>query len=299
MIIIPTTSGTLAGGADVASKVTVTCSGMELNTSTNAETYKTIYQGQLGNTNATLYTATANGPTFIRSISVVNTDTVAHTFTLFVGGTAAANQITPTISLGPGTMVEYEDGDGWQTNLFGTTVTGYHPGVMGTSGCKGATFDRSLCPEVNTTLTTTGQVYMELIWIPAGTVVSQIRIWSATTAAGTPTHYNAGLYDTSGNQLATGTDKTSTAWAANTMTSFSMSTPYTVPTSGLYFVAYSMVATTCPTIKGTTARTNGNLSLAATILSGVSATSYSTGNMPATLTVPSAAVLTSMYAEVA
>lgn len=175
---------------------------------------------------------------------------------------------------------------------------GYHAGVLGTAGCKGATFPRELCVETNTTLTTTQQVFMQAIWLPAGTVVSNIKIWSATTAAGTPTHSNAGLYDSSGNQLATGTDLTSTAWTANTLRTFTMQSPYTVTTTGLYYIAYSTVATTCPTIKGNTARAASQLAITTPVVNGVSSTAYATGNMPATLVLPAAGVTTSMYAEV-
>ena len=89
---------TIAGGADAATKVTVTIFGMELNGTT--ETYKALYQGQLGATAATIYTVPGSTQTFIRSISVVNTDASAsHTFQLFQGGTAAANAITPVYTL--------------------------------------------------------------------------------------------------------------------------------------------------------------------------------------------------------
>ena len=303
-MILLAPSATLAGGADVASKVTITVTGMELTSGTEA--YKTLYQRQLGNSLATIYTAGGSTQVFIKGIHVVNTDTVARTFTLAVGGTAAANQITPTITLQAGGFAIYVDGVGWQvfTKYGAVLQTPYMtvPTVdnWASASAIAATHDRNLITETNTTLITTGQVYMQAIWLTAGQVVSAIRIWSATTAASGPTHYNAGLYDTSGNRLATSTDKTSTAWAANTMTSFSMQSPYTVPTSGLYYVAFGMtVSTTVPTIKGSTARVDGAIALATPPISGVSATAYSSGDMPVTLAVPAAKVLTSMYAEVA
>ena len=108
-------SDTIAGAAPTgATEVTCTLFLMELNTSTSAETY-TKDQQQLAAAAATIYTATADGPTFVRSIHVVNTDTSnASTFQLFVGGTAAANAITPIFSLVKGGMAVYEDGLGWQ-----------------------------------------------------------------------------------------------------------------------------------------------------------------------------------------
>jgi hypothetical protein len=65
-------SDTLAGGASAATQLTCTVFGMEFNSSTLAETYKVLDQRQLAASPATIYTATANGPTFVRSITVVN-----------------------------------------------------------------------------------------------------------------------------------------------------------------------------------------------------------------------------------
>lgn len=106
-------SDTIAGVASAATEVTCTLFLMELNTSTAAETY-TKDQQQLATSAATIYTATANGPTFIRSITVVNTDTSnSNTFQLFAGGTAASNAITPVFTLVAGGHAQYEDGGGW------------------------------------------------------------------------------------------------------------------------------------------------------------------------------------------
>jgi hypothetical protein len=130
-MIILAANDTLAGVASAASELTITVFGMELNGT--VETYSTLYQGQLPNSAATIYTATANGPTFIRTITVVNTDAVnPYTFQLFRGGTAAGNAITPTYSLSAGGSATYEDGLGWSisTIAVGTTLlndvhTGY------------------------------------------------------------------------------------------------------------------------------------------------------------------------------
>lgn len=304
MIVLAATD-TIQGVADVASKVTYSIFGMTLNA--GVEAYSCLAQGQLPNSAAAIYTVPSSTQAFIKTITIVNADTAARTFSLFRGGSAAANRITPTFTLAAGSMAVYASEDGWTfytangafiQNPYVSSPAFVSGGALGTAGCKGATHDREVMVETNTTLTTTGQVYMQSIWLAAGTVVSNIKIWSATTGAGTPTHCNAGLYDSAGNMLATGTDLTSTAWAANTLRTFTMQSAYTVPTSGLYYIGYSTTATTCPTIKGNTARTGGQICLATPVLCGVSGTSYATGNMPATLVLPSAAVTTSMYAEV-
>jgi hypothetical protein len=116
-MIILGPNNTLGGVAPSgASEVTCTLFGMELNTGTQAENWFKDQQ-QLAAAAATIYTATADGPTEIRSITVVNTDTVnASTFQLFLGGTAAANAITPVFTIPAGGMATYEDLLGW--NFF-------------------------------------------------------------------------------------------------------------------------------------------------------------------------------------
>lgn len=112
-MIILAASDTLAGVGSVASKLTVTLFGMELNGST--ETYKVLYQGQLPSSATTIYTAPVSNVAFIRTIVVVNTDTVDQTFALYRGGTAGSNKCTPTYSISAGGSAIYEDGQGWST----------------------------------------------------------------------------------------------------------------------------------------------------------------------------------------
>jgi hypothetical protein len=60
--------------------------------------YKVLYQGQLGNTVATLATVGGGKGWIIRNITVVNTDSSARTYALYINGTTAAFQITPSAS---------------------------------------------------------------------------------------------------------------------------------------------------------------------------------------------------------
>jgi hypothetical protein len=280
-------SGTIAGVASVASKVTCTLDYKEVNTSTGVETYKNT-QLQLANSAATIYTATANGPTFVKSIHVVNTDAATtYTFQLFMGGTAAANAITPVWTLPIGGAAIYEDGLGWHLyNASGQLLTSLYATVSpldnwGINGNKGETMDRNTCPEVNTTVATTGQIWLQAVWLTAGTAVNNISFHSATTAASVPTHYCFGLYDTNRNMLATTADQTSTAWGANTIKTLATTATYTVPTTGLYYLAFMVVATTVPTLKGGTARTGGQLATTTPQIGGISSTTYTTGTAPA------------------
>lgn len=276
---------TVAGVASTgATEVTCTLFLMEL--SAGVESYKKDQQ-QLASSVGTIYTVPGSTEAFIRSIHVVNTDTSnSSTFQLFVGGTAAANAITPVFTLPPGGMAIYEDGLGWQFfNSSGQILQSNFATVSpinnwGINGSKGETMDRNTCVEANNAIGATGVLYMQAIYLTAGTVVSNISFCSATTAANTPTHWMFGLFDASRNLLAATADQTTTAWAANTLKTVAVTSPYTVPTTGLYYVGIFMTATTIITAKGNTARTGGQLAGTAPILNGTSASTGLTTAMP-------------------
>jgi hypothetical protein len=209
-MIILAANDTLAGGASVASQLTCTIFGMEL--ASGVETYKVLDQRQLAASPATIYTATANGPSFVRSIMVNNNDTVSRTFRLFRGGTANANAITPTFTLLPGGCAMFNDAVGWKfynsagQELIGTGMPNNGaPPLTSLSGFLAESIDRNVCPEVNSTIpTTAGTLFMQAIYLTAGMIVSNISWHSATTAANGPTHWMFGLYDASRNQTSSG-----------------------------------------------------------------------------------------------
>lgn len=123
---------TIAGVASAASEVTCTIFGMELNA--GVEAYKVLDQRQLAAAAATIYTVPASTQSFVRSIHVVNMDTVNNnTFQLFRGGTAAANAITPVFVLSPGGSAVYEDGAGW-TIYEAAQITDHNHTAAGDGG---------------------------------------------------------------------------------------------------------------------------------------------------------------------
>lgn len=168
---------------------------------------------------------------------------------------------------------------------------------LGETGIIAETMPRETCPEVNQTIpTASGTLFMQAIYLKAGQIVSNISIWSASTAAGTPTNCIFGLYDSNRNLLAQSANQTTTAWAANTERKLAMTTPYRVPTSGVYYIGFFITATTIPTCKGGTSKTSGSLAAAAPTLHGTSTTGLSTA-----LPNPAAAItggLVPLYAAV-
>lgn len=168
---------------------------------------------------------------------------------------------------------------------------------LGATGTLAETMPRETCPEVNTTMPASGTLFLQAIYLKAGQLVSNITIASATTAVATPTNQFYALYDANRNLLAQSANQTTAAWAANTVRTLAMTTPYRVPVSGLYYIGYLMVATTICTIKGGAARTGGQLGSAAPIIAGASTT-----GLTSTLPNPAAAITAngtiSIYASV-
>lgn len=118
---------------------------------------------------------------------------------------------------------------------------------------------------------TSGRLAMYLVYLEAGTVVSNITFMSGTTAGATLTHTWFSLYSSALAKLAVTADDTSAAWAAVTAKTLALTAPYTVPTSGNYYLGVTCVGTTMPTFTGSSgvALAAGTL---APILSGWSTT---------------------------
>lgn len=201
-------------------------------------------------------------------------------------------------TLQPGESIGYSQGVWTHYDSQGAPYVYGGPPVanLGATGTIAETMPRETCPEVNTTMAASGTLNMQAIYLKAGQIISNITIWSATTAASSPTNYFFALYDSSRNLLAQSTNQTTNAWAANTKKTLSLTASYRVPVSGLYYIGYFMSATTVPTLKGGTAKTGGQLAGDTPILQGTSSTGLTTAlpNPAATLTVSTA----SFYAAV-
>jgi len=126
-MIILAANETLAAGASAATIVTSSIFGKTVNGA--VETYGMLDQRQLAAAPATIYTAPATGPAFIKTITVVNNDSVVRTAQYFRGGTAAANAISQVLSIPIGGLAIYEDGAGWTVyDAAGIKQLGAMPG---------------------------------------------------------------------------------------------------------------------------------------------------------------------------
>lgn len=123
--------------------------------------------------------------------------------------------------------------------------------------------------------------------LQAGDLVSNITFKSGATAADTPTNWWFALYDTSLAEVGQTADQTSTAWAANTVKTLALTTPYRVPSTGVYYAGIMVKASDLPSLIG---KSVGIAGAAASILSSkvLAQTSGSslTDTAPATIATP-------------
>lgn len=133
---------------------------------------------------------------------------------------------------------------------------------------------------------TSGQLYLVGINLIAGDVVTSITFMSGTQAAVTPTAQLFGLYSSARALRATSADATSAAWAANSIKTLAMVTPYTITTTGLHYIGLSVVAGTVPSLL--VQSVNALVSALVPIHAGTSDGSLTT-TLPATATAITAA----------
>lgn len=215
----------------------------------------------------------------VKSIYITNTSATVSTqvTVIHTDGTNVADLMGVTLL--PGENLVMEDSGNWNHHDVqggDYTYAGPPTANLGPTGTLAETMPRETCPEVNTTVAASGTLFLQAIYLKAGMLVSNITMCSATTAAGTPTNYFFALYDGNRNLKAQSANQTTSAWTANTIKTLAMTTPYRVPTSGLYYIGYFMTATTVATLKGGTAKTGSQLAAVVPALNGTSTTGLTT-----------------------
>lgn len=264
----------------------VTTNQLQCVTSYKIFTTSATTDGKLAvNTNNTTDVDLAGAPSSgevydIQNINIFNNDTVAQTVTvkLDVSGTET---ILYKGVVGVNDVISWSGEGGWRN-----TSNNILPLLNNRKCVTGAlyeTFDRDLCDEVISVVLATGRLSLQAIYLPAGTTINSISIWSASTAAGTPTNQLFGLYDINLNLLRSSVNDTTTAWAANSRKTLALTSAFTTTYSGLHYIAIMVTATTVPTLKGNTAKTGGQLNAALPTMGG-SSTSGLTTALPATAT---------------
>jgi len=135
----------------------------------------------------------------------------------------------------------------------------------------------------------TGVMTSTAILLYAGDTVTNLTFTSGSTAAGTPTHWWFALYSTAGTPalLAQTADQANAAWAASTAKTVALASPYAVTTTGIYYAACMVTATTPPSLVGASV----NAVASGAVVSGLKVLSQTSGSAltttaPATIATP-------------
>lgn len=131
------------------------------------------------------------------------------------------------------------------------------------------TFGRTVST-INSAVLASGSLWLVSIYLPAGTLVSTITFTSATTALATGSNQWFALYSSARALLGVTNDDTSTAWAAEATKTLTLASPFTVLTSGMYYLGINVVATTVPSLRCSV--TSARISTQVPILAGTSTT---------------------------
>lgn len=144
---------------------------------------------------------------------------------------------------------------------------------------------------------TTGVMTSVGIQLGAGQKVTSISFVSATTAAGTPTHWWFSLYSAAATpaKVAQTADQVAAAWAANTLKTLALPTPVTIAVAGWYWLSVMVAATTPPTLLSAPAQAAGLLNNPGILTAekGLAVTSGTglAGIAPGTIATPTASLV--------
>lgn len=228
----------------------------------------------------------------IDEIEAYNSDSTSHIITFYLNDRDNSSYIPfHKEIIEPGTSLHYSRSKGWSKS-GGITLSLSNKKVL--AGALYETFDRDLCSEVNSSVLSSGRLSLQAIWLPAGITISSISLWSATTAGASLTNQLFGLFGNNRNLLRSSVNDTSTAWSANSKKTLALTSAFTTTYSGLYYIGVMVTATTVPTLKGNTAKTDGSLNNAAPSMGGTSNTGLTTA-LPGTANSPGT-VTTSFWA---
>lgn len=177
---------------------------------------------------------------------------------------------------------------------------GVEAAVRGTTSSLASTYDRATSTETDEGSLSTGRLNLYRIFLPKGLSVTTISFWSMTTAVSVGANQWFALFDSTRAKLAVTADDTSTAWAANTKKTLTVTSgPYVTTTTGWYYLGIMIKATTCPSLAAAASGGLANIRAAAPIPCGTADTGLTNpASCPSTAASP-ANNIRMVYAEIA
>lgn len=151
------------------------------------------------------------------------------------------------------------------------------------TGAKAQTYPRSTTTADLTGAITSGTLRLAAVYLWAGDLVSSITWVSGTTglAAAAASNQHFSLWSQGRALLGVTNDDTGTAWAASSAKTLNLATPYTVLTSGLYYLGIVVVAGAPPSLRGVTSIANIN-TISPKLTAQADAGLTTPGSLPAT-----------------
>lgn len=216
----------------------------------------------------------ANGYDEGHVVTVINTS--ANSITLQGEGDYANTNLAKTIVLNQGDAATLVYANNiWSSISASTSASSvaFTPEVLPT-GAIAQSIPRYTAVGNLATLTS-GTLVLSAVRLQAGTTVNSITWVSRTTALSGGNNQWFALFNSSRQCLAVTNDDTSTAWGANTAKTLSLTSPYSVTTTGNYYIGIMVNAATPPTLAGL-ANATGVLTGIAPILIGTSNTAQTT-----------------------
>jgi len=143
---------------------------------------------------------------------------------------------------------------GADLSLVGTNNKTYTPATTpanlqyAPAGALATTMDRRTVGGSSIAVVPSGTMRMTAIWLAKGTVVTSLTYLAGTVGVSVTNRWFA-LYDLSKNLLRTTADNAA-AWAAGTTLTLPLSSAYTIPSDGLYYIGICEVATTTTALRG-------------------------------------------------
>lgn len=160
---------------------------------------------------------------------------------------------------------------------FNAALAAFNPNgsalPIGPASAVAETMPRATGAGSVTLATVSGTIYMDAVYIPANTVITNVNEVTGSTASSNDVTINWGaLCDSTRKVLAVSANATAQLTPAGFVDTLPLSAPFTTTYSGLYYIAFTVGATTTqPTLVGITAA-GTELAAIVPILSGTSST---------------------------
>lgn len=141
-----------------------------------------------------------------------------------------------------------------QFNILDRARSDYSPFLP--TGALAESYPR-IMGNTNGGVLSTGRISIVGVELPSGLTVTSISFRSATQALVSGTNQWFGLFDSAKNRLRLTADDTSTAWAANTTKTLTLSSPFVTTYSGIHYLGINVTASTVPSLASLTTTSSG------------------------------------------